>query len=54
MAEVLGIGISHYPPFSGRDEDMASILRNRLDDPDVPQAVKDPAGWPALMREEWG
>ena len=54
MAEILGIGISHYPPFSGRDEDMASILRNRLEDPDVPQAAKDPAGWPALMREEWG
>ena len=54
MAQVLGIGISHYPPFSGRDADMASILRNRLLDPDVPAAAKDPAGWPALMREEWG
>lgn len=54
MAEVLGIGISHYPPFSGRDEDMASILRERLLDPDVPAPEKDPARWPALMREEWG
>lgn len=54
MAEVLGLGLSHFPPFSGRDEDMASILRERLEDPDVPAAAKDPATWPPLMREEWG
>ncbi|HYD55547.1 MAG TPA: hypothetical protein VEB41_01430 [Burkholderiales bacterium] len=54
MAEVLGLGISHYPPLGGRDEDMARILRARLDDPLVPPAAKDPAVWPAKMREEWG
>lgn len=43
MAEVLGIGVSHYPPFSGRDADMANILRGRLKDPDVPAEAKDPA-----------
>lgn len=50
----LGLGISHYPPFSGRDEDMANIVRGRMRDPDIPAHVKDPATWPALMREEWG
>lgn len=54
MAEILGIGISHYPPLSGRDEDMANILRGRLNDPGIPSHLKDPATWPALMREEWG
>lgn len=54
MGEVLGLGVSHYPPLSGNDADMANILRRRLDDPDVPAELKDPAGWPALMREEWG
>lgn len=54
MAEVLGIGISHYPPLSGRDEDMCNILKGRLQDPDVPQREKNPENWPALMREEWG
>ncbi|MGE3926861.1 MAG: hypothetical protein AB7G13_28375 [Lautropia sp.] len=54
MGQVLGLGLSHYPPLSGRDEDMAGILRGRLGDPDIPAAVKDPATWPALMREEWG
>lgn len=54
MAEVLGVGVSHYPPFSGADADMAGILRGRLADPDIPASAKDPSGWPALMREEWG
>jgi hypothetical protein len=54
MAEILGIGISHYPPLSGRDEDMANILKGRLKDPDVPAERKDPANWPAAMRAEWG
>ena len=54
MAEVLGIGLSHYPPFSGTDEDMAGILRRTLQDPDIPAHEKDPANWPALMRREWG
>ncbi|GMU67743.1 MAG: hypothetical protein AMXMBFR37_00760 [Steroidobacteraceae bacterium] len=54
MAEVLGIGVSHYPPFSGRDADMANILRGRLKDPDVPAEAKDPRNWPPLMQQEWG
>lgn len=54
MGEVLGIGVSHYPPLSGRDEDMANILKGRLSDPDVPAAAKDPGSWPELMRREWG
>lgn len=53
MAEILGIGVSHYPPFSGKDEDMANILRYRLKDPDVPEHLKDPANWPAPMQAEW-
>lgn len=52
--QFLGLGVSHYPPFSGNDADMANILRGRLKDPDIPAAVKDPAAWPALMRAEWG
>ena len=54
MAEFLGLGLSHYPPLSGSDEDMAGILRASLKDPDVPADAVDLANWPALMREEWG
>ena len=50
----LGLGVSHYPPFSGRDEDMANILRGRIKDPDIPASVKDVSTWPVLMQEEWG
>ena len=54
MAEILGLGLSHYPPLSGFDENMAGILRGRLADPDIPAEAKDPANWPAAMRAEWG
>lgn len=54
LGEILGIGLSHYPPLSGRDEDMAGLLRAALNDPAVPATQKDPANWPELMRREWG
>lgn len=54
MGEVLGIGLSHYPPLSGRDDDMAGLLRKALTDPAIPAGEKDPANWPELMRQEWG
>ena len=45
MAQILPLGISHYPPLSSLDADMANILRGRLADPGVPAAAKDPARW---------
>lgn len=54
MAELLGVGLSHYPLLGGLDEDMASILRYTLEDPDIPSEQKDPTSWPAEMRAEWG
>ena len=42
MAEILGLGVSHYPPLSGLDEDMANAHRGRLNDPDIPATAKDP------------
>ncbi|ODU07603.1 MAG: extradiol ring-cleavage dioxygenase [Pseudonocardia sp. SCN 72-86] len=54
MAEFLGLGITHYPLLAGTDEHMAGLLRWTLTDPDIPDAAKDPASWPALMQKEWG
>jgi hypothetical protein len=54
VAEILGLGLSHYPPLSGTDEDMAGILRWTLQDPAVPAELRDRANWPSLAREEWG
>jgi hypothetical protein len=54
MAEILVLGISHYPPLTGHDERMAGILKRMLTNPKLPERLRTPAGWPAAMRAEWG
>ncbi len=53
MAEILGLGITHYPPLCLADADMAGILRWTLNDPAIPAAAKEQKNWPAAMLEEW-
>jgi hypothetical protein len=53
VAEILGLGLSHYPPLCLPDADMAEILRWTLQDPSIPAKEKDVAHWPAPMRAEW-
>ncbi len=53
MAEILGLGLSHYPPLCGLDKDMSGLLRWTLEDPAIPDAEKDPANWPESMRKDW-
>jgi hypothetical protein len=54
MGEILGIGITHYPPLSGKDEHMARILKRTLQDPGLPEQYRRPEGWPEPMRQEYG
>lgn len=54
MAEILGLGLSHYPPLCSADAQMAGILRATLNDPSIPADARNPAQWPAAMRTEWG
>ena len=54
MAEILVLGISHYPPLSGRDDRMSAILRRMMQNPKLPADLRTPEGWPAEMRAEWG
>lgn len=54
MAEILALGISHYPPLWGPDDRMAWILKRMLQNPNLPEALRTPQGWPAPMRDEWG
>ena len=54
MAEILALGISHYPPLAGTDERMSWILKRMLQNPKLPAALRTPAGWPEPMRAEWG
>ncbi len=54
MAEILGLGLSHYPPLSSPDPAMATILRMTLADPGIPADVKSSENWPAAAQAEWG
>src|SRR5829696_9421768 len=54
MGEILGLGMTHYPPLIGLDQNMAGILRTVLQDPGLPERFRDPASWPAPMRREYG
>jgi hypothetical protein len=54
MAEILGLGLSHFGGFMFPDEDMASRTKKRLEDGSLPPALDRPSKWPAPMRAEWG
>ncbi len=55
MAEILGIGATHYPPGLVPDEYKPWPLARMLHtDARIPERMKDPAHWPEPMRREWG
>ena len=54
MAELLGLGLSHYPPLCTPDPQMSALLRMTLKDPGIPAAHKDPRNWSPAMQAEWG
>ena len=54
MGEILGIGLTHYPPLLGRDEHMAGLLKRILQDPGLPDQYRRPESWPEAMRKEYG
>ena len=53
MGEVLGIGVTHYPPLLGPPETYANLLRGVVQSPVVPAEMKNPENWPEPMREEY-
>ena len=53
MAELLGIGITHYPPLLGAPGAYANLLRIIMHSRSVPDEMKDPGNWPQDMREEY-
>lgn len=54
MGEALVIGITHYPPLNTPDDKMSWILQYMLKNPNLPEALRDPSGWPEEMQREWG
>src|SRR5256885_10119087 len=54
MGEILGVGCTHRPLMLRPNEDWTFMMRAALDDPAMPEAMKNPASWPAPLREELG
>jgi hypothetical protein len=54
MGEILGIGLSHYPPLAGVNQDMAHPLRSTLADESIPAIHRISTSWPLDMQAEWG
>lgn len=54
MGEILGLGMTHFPPLCGRDESLGRILKRVLEDPDLPERYRNPAAWPEAMQREYG
>ena len=44
--------MTHYPGLYRHDSDMVATLRRTLSGKRMPEHLKDPANWPAPMREE--
>jgi hypothetical protein len=54
MGDILGVGCTHGPHLKLSDETMANIyFRYNLHSDKTPAHWKDPANWPAQLREEW-
>lgn len=53
MGELLGLGLTHFPPLAWPDEQMDRALRFTIDDPMIPDAVKHGKGWPEAMRAQF-
>jgi hypothetical protein len=55
MAEILGIGATHYPPGMVPEEHKPWPLARMLQsDRRIPERMRDPDNWPEPMRVEWG
>ena len=55
MAEIIGIGCTHYPPLITPDADRGFPVNVTLTrDERLPEALKNPLNWPQPMQQEYG
>jgi len=54
MADVLGVGVTHYPGLKYPDPHMVNILRQILESPALRPELREMGNWPEPMRLEWG
>src|SRR5713101_2659191 len=52
MGQILGLGITHYPPLSYKGN-MTGRIKLLLADPLLPERLRSPEGWHPTMREQW-
>jgi hypothetical protein len=52
MGEILGLGMTHTPPLMTQSN--ANRVVSMLEDPLLPEQLKDPRAWPAAMQAQWG
>jgi hypothetical protein len=54
MAEILGLGVTHWPTLCLPNEGLTGVFKTTLRAPNVEAARKDPANWPAELLAELG
>src|SRR5262249_41342349 len=54
MAEILGLGVTHWPTLCLPNEGLTGVFKTTLRAPNVEAARKDPASWPAELIAELG
>ena len=55
MAEIIGVGCTHYPALITPDEDRGFPINVTLNrDERLPEELKNPLNWPEPMRAEYG
>ncbi len=53
MGEILGVGITHYPPLIYQPDSYANLVRRVAKSPLVPDEMKNPENWPEPMQEQY-
>jgi len=53
MGQILGLGVTHYPPLCYKGN-MSSRIKLLLADPLLPEPLRSPEKWHPTMREQWG
>ena len=53
MGEIMGAGLTHYPPLLSKTDSFAGLVRLAARSPLVPEDMKNPENWPEAMQEQY-
>jgi hypothetical protein len=54
MADILGVGMTHFPPLSAKDERMTAAFTRMINHPSTPEAARRPGALPTELVAELG